>query len=254
MAGNDIVTFAIDGELSLERFAQAVRRFTDLIRALNTDLGQGADIRWVLSGLEYGSAIAIARGVPRKDEDAATVERIVDAYLTVGTALEANTPIPFSERVEDRALRVRQLLNHSHTDIESIRFETPKDDVTIERAPSPEPLPAEARAQAYGAVEGRVQTLSSRGTLHFTLYDTLHDKAVSCYLEAGRESLMKDVWGRLAVVEGWVKRDRKTGQPRTVRFVRNVTILPEPTSRPYLDARGAWPREPTDLRAEDAIG
>ena len=78
---------------------------------------------------------------------------------------------------------------------------------------------------AYGGVTGRIQTLSSRGGLRFTLFDTLFDRAVSCYLAEGQEELMRDVWGRMAVVEGLVTRDRATGRPQVIRSVRGVTVV-----------------------------
>jgi hypothetical protein len=106
---------------------------------------------------------------------------------------------------------------------------------------------------AYGGIEGRVQTLSSRGSLRFTLYDLLHDRAVSCYLASGAEETMRDVWGKLALVEGWVKRDAQTGRPITVRQIRNVTLLAEYPPASYKDARGAVKRQPGQMRGEEII-
>jgi len=124
-----------------------------------------------------------------------------------------------------------------------VRFETAEADATIRsleeafaasgapESPSPQPV-------AYGGVTGRVQTLSSRGGLRFTLYDVLFDRAVSCYLAEGQEEIMRDVWGRMAVVEGLVTRDRVTGRPQVVRGVRGVTVVREAVSDRYVDSRG----------------
>lgn len=62
----------------------------------------------------------------------------------------------------------------------------------IARSPRPNYI------SAYSAIEGVVQTLTSRRGLRFTLFDSLHDQAVSCYLEDGQEELMRGVWGRRA--------------------------------------------------------
>lgn len=85
-----------------------------------------------------------------------------------------------------------------------------------------------------------MQTLSSRGGLRFTLYDLLHDKAVSCYLAEGYEEIMRDLWGKIATVEGLVTRDPLSGRPLAVRQITTVTPKPDlPIS--YRDARGAAP-------------
>ena len=106
---------------------------------------------------------------------------------------------------------------------------------------------------AYGAVEGRIETLTRRKGLRFTLYDTLNDKAVSCYLEEGHEVLMRGAWGRRAIVEGWVGRDPVTGRPLTIRRVRHIEILSDAESGTYRRARGVVPVGADGLSAEDAV-
>lgn len=93
-------------------------------------------------------------------------------------------------------------------------------------------------ADAYGGIQGRVQTLTNRGGLRFHLYDLLNDRSVSCYLEEGQEDIMRDVWGQLAVVEGWVHRDPVTGRPMSIRKVRNVSPVSEVATDRYREARG----------------
>ncbi len=104
-----------------------------------------------------------------------------------------------------------------------------------------------------GAISGRVQTLSNRGSLRFTLYDLLHDKPVSCYLAAGREDLMLDAWGKLAVVEGSVRRHPLTGRPLTIRGITAVDIRPDPNAEDYRWARGVVPLPSNGMSPEDAI-
>ena len=107
---------------------------------------------------------------------------------------------------------------------------------------------------AYGAIEGVVQALSMRRGLRFTLYDTIFDKAVSCYLKEGRESIMRDAWGRRAIVEGTVARDSDTVRAVTVRQVSGVEIMPDPEPGSYRLARAVSPRRPDDgLLPEDRI-
>ncbi len=238
----DTITLVLSGEISLEAFATGIARLADLVHGLAVDV-QSQAVRWLIDDLERSSALATVRGIGEIDQ----VERVVRAYEVVGSALEENRPIPYSRRVISATDGLRALLNEK---VESMRFETAEREATI-RAPEPvspqiEAAPARQKptdkpaAAAYGAVEGRVQTLSNRGGLRFTVYDLLHDRAVSCYLREGAESIMRDAWGRLATVEGWVSRDPLDGRPLTIRQVARVTLKPDPTGS-YRDARGVAP-------------
>jgi hypothetical protein len=54
MAGDDTITFALDGEISLSTFRTAVDRFDRLVGSLTEELAPQARIRWVVEGLEAG--------------------------------------------------------------------------------------------------------------------------------------------------------------------------------------------------------
>lgn len=246
---NDIVVLNLDGEVPLKLFAQALTEFSDLVQELNKEIADDANIRWVVSRLEVGSALTEARGYAKTEDKLPAIERVADAYLTVGKSLARGEPIPFGRRIRNKGTRLRDLLNG---DIPAMRFENAEDDITIAKlSPGgrPQPLPVSV---TYGAVEGRVQTLSNRGSLRFTVYDLTYDKAVSCYLAEGQEEMMRDMWGRIAIVDGLIKRDELTGRPLTVRQVRSVHSLAERPAGDYQTARGAVPRGDS-LRSEEVI-
>jgi hypothetical protein len=239
----DTVTVVLSGEVSLDNFAEAIVHWKGLIDSLADEVLRGKPVRWVVSHLEAGSAIATVRGIPQGDAAPDDVERVTRAVLRVGQALESNEPIPFSQRVRTEAQALVSVLNG---EIDSIRFETAEADATITSTSWPKAVAAEPAVEpigwhgtAYGAVEGRVQTLTNRGSLRFTLYDTLHDRAVSCYLVERQQEIMRGSWGKRAVVEGWVTREPATGRPVTVRQVSAVTILPEEDPSAFQQARGA---------------
>lgn len=256
----DTVTLALSGEVPFERFAEAVKRFYDLVNGLTMETG-ASDVVWIMEDLNVGSALATTRGLGSVDK----VEAVVRRYGEVGVELEEGKKLSptYSPKVRRAAYGLRRIPGGR---IESVRLETPEREAIlrpIERAAEQSklirmtPAPLEGAVilhatAAFGAIEGRVQTLSSRGGLRFTLYDTLNDKAVSCYLSEGYESIMRDAWGRLAIVEGLVSRDPLTGRPLVIRRVRDVKVLPEPGPGSYRDARGAAPSL-TGLLAEQAI-
>ena len=106
---------------------------------------------------------------------------------------------------------------------------------------------------AIGAVTGRVQTLSNRAGLRFNLYDTIHNKAVACYLSPGQEELMREAWDRRARVSGRVSREGGTGRPIAIRQILSVEILEDPAPGSYRLARGAVPWQEGDILPEDAV-
>lgn len=239
----ETITLRLQGDVPLKDFARAVARFSDLLRALNETVAD-ADIDWTVLDLEGGSGEVTALG---SCTDADALVRARDAYLIIGRSLEAQSPLPYGDRIRRAASGIQGVLNGRVT--EAI-FETSQAEAIVRVAP----LPAATRSEVVtkGAVSGRVQTLTNRGSLRFTLYDLLHDKPVSCYLAEGKEHLMLDAWGKLAIVEGSVRRHPITGRPLTIRNVTVVDVRPDPDIAAYRAARGAVPM-PVNVMPEDAI-
>jgi len=119
--------------------------------------------------------------------------------------------------------------------VTAVRFETADSDIVVSERPEILVLPP-----AFSAVEGRIQTLTNRYSLRFTLFDFLHDRAVNCYLHEGQETIIREAWGRRAVVEGVVTRDAESGRPTSVRNISSIAILPDNMSG-YQEARGIVP-------------
>jgi hypothetical protein len=245
----DTVTLALSGDVSLDDFSLAVSRLKNLLTALAKEVAGGVTILWLVDALDTGSALTAYRGSLANGGELAQLERVVRAYGEVGQTLERNGVIT-SRAVEKEARELLKVLQGGR--VEALRFETPEIDATISAAP--EDRPKSTTTEAYGAIEGRIQTLSRRGGLRFTLYDTLNDRAVSCYLaEDFDQELMRNAWGRRAIVEGWIKRDAASGRPLTVRRVSNVVVRPEAEPGSYREARAAIPLSDLELLPELVI-
>lgn len=245
----DRVTLALQGEVTLGAFAEAVVHFSRLVDALSRDVGADAQIRWVITELEAGSAIATARGIG----DRGAVESVTGAYIDVGKSLERGVLPDYSKPVQEEA---RELVSVIERGVEAIRFETVEADATIRSLALGLDVPglqelSRPQPAAYGGVQGRVQMLTNRGGLRFTLYDTLYDKPVSCHLGEGQDDIMRDVWGRVAVVEGLVSRDAVTGRAQTIRRIRRVAPVREARPDGYRTTRGLFDR-PSDPRSPEA--
>ncbi len=246
------VTFALHGEVSLAVFADAVTRFQELVAALAAE-AHAKDVEWKIDGLEYSSAITTARGMPTNGTTEETVASIVHSYLEVGEALQKGITIPFPKPVQTPARALAALIDG--TRVTSVRFETAQGDAIVQE-PVGVPigqLVATLAKPMYGAVTGRVQTLTSRNQLRFTVYDHIYDRAVSCYLIEGQEAMMRQMWDRLAIVEGMVTRDPQTGRPLSVRKITNVTPVPEVEPQAYQHAMGVLPYGDGDPLPEDVI-
>jgi hypothetical protein len=253
---DDTLTLALHGDVSLDAFADAVGRWRELVDTITRKAALERDVTWVISELSAGSATVTARAVG--DEEA--VPQVTHAYLEVGRSLASGqvTKIPSDYRAD--ALSLAGVLK-LHGAIDFMRFETAEADTIIttnwdalltEALAATEHLPA-VLPEARGAVQGRIQTLTSRHGLRFTLYDTLFDKAVGCYLSEGQEEIMRDLWGRAAIVEGVVTRDPATGRPLAIRHVTDATAVREVTADVYLRARGAVSRASDDEREPEEL-
>jgi hypothetical protein len=258
MADNT-VTLVVNGDVSLETFAQALAHFNALVQGLNEEIHASVD--WLIQDLQVSSAVVASMG----RGDAKQVENIVVAYEDVATSLEEDREIKHSPRVQEAAWRLSSLPDKR---IPSILMQTAKRDAIVQNkiylvpkvipvVIAPEihaPKPAfDSFRPAYGAIEGRIQTLTNRGGLRFTLYDLLYDKAVSCYVTEGKQELLRDMWGQMAMVEGLISRDPGNGRPLSIREVGGITPIPDACGpMEYQNARGAAPSL-NNLSPEEAI-
>ena len=234
----DTLTLALNGDVSLQDFAEAIRDFFEIVSGLKNDVAKEAPIEWLVTDLEAGSAIATVRGVTEDDKAIQAIERVVDAYLDLGQSIQQERPLNYSQPVKSAARKLFSLINGR---IKSVRFETVDKDVEIFAKPVSlrrAMFEAVFPEGNLGAVRGRVQSMTNRGQLRFTLYDFIDDRAVSCYLAPGSENIMKEVWGKIAMVEGFVRRDPETGRATTVRGVKDIRLIPEYNKNEWREAIG----------------
>ena len=237
---DDTLTFAMGGRVEIGQFQRGITRFQQLVSALTGN----TEVKWVVDDLQPGSVVTTLRG---EAEDVGVVEKIVREYDSVGKALESGESLRYGRPVKQAAEAIKELAKA----VEYVRFETPTSDYTIlGDTKDPRHL---ALSVSIGAISGRVQTLSNRGGLRFNLYDTIHDKAVSCYLLPGQEGLMRQAWGRRARVSGQVSRERNSDRPVAIRKILDIEILEDVAPGSYRTARGSVPWQPGYELPEQAI-
>lgn len=239
----ETLTFALEGDITLASFAGALSEFNALLGNLSKEVGNNSPVDWVVEELYAGSAIAIFHGIY---DDVKIVETIVDAYEQVGEALAYGRDIPFSEAVRKNCRNITGVLNGKVT---SLRFETPARDFIISGKLQ---IGEKAAPMKYslGTVKGTIQTLSMRKKLSFILWDALFDKPVSCYIQEGKEELLREAWGKRVVVTGKIGRQAESGRPISMREVKSIEIIEKPERGSYKRARGVLPWKQGDEKPE----
>lgn len=241
------VSLGLDGEVSLDLFAQALRNFQSLVAGLSREVSPGTNIRWIVDYLEAGSAQIGVVGVSDVHED---VEQVVEAWEAIGRALETQQPVPYSVNVRRDVERITGMLS---SEVEGVRFSTDDELFLVESVDDLPPLTTQpTEVISYGAVTGKIETLAHRA-MRFTLYDLLDDKRVDCFLGRGQEDLVDGVWGKLAMVEGRIRRDPRTGRVIAMRDITNVTPFGEPDPDSWGSLAGFAPPRPGSPPPEDTI-
>lgn len=236
------LTFELGGRVEIRDLESGIIAFRRLISALTP---RNAQVAWVVEDLQPGSTIATLRG---EADDLSVVEQIVEDYEKVGNVLSRHEELTFyGKHARDAADAIVKLTGT----VDYVRFETSDDDYLIY---GNDRIFANATPSvSIGAVTGRIQTLSNRSGLRFNLYDTVHDKAVACYLSSGQESLMREAWDKWAIVSGRVSRDVSTGMPIAIRQIIGVEILEEVPRGTYRRAKGAVPWQPGYKKPEEVV-
>lgn len=249
VAANDVVTIVLDGEPTLDDLTKTLTELRGMLRALNDEVASGVHIDWTIVSLDAGSAAVGLRGRADSADDA--VSRVISRAEAVVGAFSVAGSIS-NDRAAKHAVALGRIVSDR---VPSLRIETARDDYTIDAGDGAAQIVdiRRARQTASGAIEGRIQTLTNRGALRFTLYDLVHDKPVSCYLAADATETMRGAWGQLAVVEGDVRRNAQ-GRPTSVRNVQSVRVIRNEAERnDWRRAIGAAPRRIEGARAETVI-
>ena len=238
----DSLTFRIEGELTIDKLSDAFVRFSRVLDALGES--HDANVRWVLAGLDYGSAAATAQAVPLDSDAKRRIPAICDDYIRAARQVAGGDSDPAHPY-----LRLVRELTEVADENNRITFETTADKVVFI---APASIPADEvqgeTTRSLGTVRGRVETLSHRSSLRFSLYELATDRAVLCHFDPDLEDKMRTVWGHIADVSGTVTRDAATGRPLNIRNVTQVEVLDEGDPVGYLQARGAFhSREPAEL-------
>lgn len=235
------MTIRLGGELTIDRMIQVFAQFAEVLVALHEH--QGANVTWMLDGLEHGSASATAKAIPLDDRSESRIPAMCDEYIQAARQVasgDANREQPLYATV----YRISELASQDNP----VTFETDSDTVVLKLPDGATTETVEEQAtESFGTVRGRVEVLSHRGSLTFNLYELLTDRAVRCNLDESFEDKMREAWGHVVDVSGTISREAGTGRPLRIRSVESVEIVEDGESGAYIKAKGALSnREPAE--------
>lgn len=240
----DTVTLVLNGEVTLEAYSKVMGGFVNIMKALGGEVARDTKIDWIVSELAAAnSAVTAARGEVEEGEDESAVIQVVDAFEQVGLALQYGRRPPF----ESVRMYTPDILGVMNGRITSVGFQT--DDVDAEVTGDTQqdaedangPTKIEPPRASLGTVRGRVETMTQRHGHRFTLYELHNDRAVSCHYDPNMEKRIVSAYGKIVVVEGWIRRNPLTGQATSVREIKDIVEYPTIDRTAYRQARGAAP-------------
>lgn len=234
MEDNEL-TLALDGEVTLNDFSKAMLRFREIVEGLSSEVAPNAKIDWVVDELKKKCAIASVRGIPLTGEDAESVRKIRTAYTELGRKVVHGETLTNDFPTINAVMGLRKLINGRIT---SIRFETTEKKYTIKKHTIFAPTKTYWDTETFGCARGRVESISKRQYLHFTLYDYDDDHPIQCFYTDGQKEEMRNIWDKLVYVEGIINRDEENDLINSISNIKNITVIEERKPQEWREAMG----------------
>lgn len=241
----DTITIELNGEVAIDDFALAMHHFNGLLRELVKEEGDNADIVWEIEKLAEGSALMSIRGVNAAPKP---IENVVLANHTIWDCAANQREIPYGKRIRKRVSLLTKVIGKRVT---SIRVETSHGVSFV--TGRIEEVDTSSCIFSHGTVKGMVETTTTRRSHRFILYDSLFDKAVTCYFTGDQQDKVREAWGKKVIMAGYVGRDPTTGHAKVIRNIHDIQILHPIEPDNYLKACGIIPWQPGDEEPEDAV-
>lgn len=249
-------TLQLDGIVTLDRFASAIDAWNTALVDISKEVGQEHVLGIYIEDLTSGSALVTSSIMFDAEEPA---QQFTSDFTKVGTKARGENVLAFPKSLLEAANRLRSVATADPngitiaSDIVDILI-FPTMDRETESIVSGEKSASSPSVEAFGALSGKLQSVSSRSGLKVVLYDDLFDKAVRCSLTKERHETVRELWDKHVVVEGLIRRDRITGRPLSVSDIWHIREdVRDPTSQAWLRAFGVLAGVEPDVPVEESI-
>jgi hypothetical protein len=237
------LTLALEGEtIPLEKFKQAVTSFLELVEAVSREAsGDGEKINWNVS-VKSGSAIVKAIPEPTKNT-ADAIRAVFDAIpngigeLSRGIAAMPRLFNTNAIRSVKRLATVHELGGNGLTAVK-ISGQRVKRTVTHKVAMTVNQIIGTSH-EAYGSIEGKLQALWDRDGFRFTVFDSLLDRRIECYVSDDLIEPAIDGFRKRVRVSGLVQYNKK-GLPISVNANEIYKFPPNDKLAGVSDVRGIF--------------
>lgn len=222
------ISLELDGDrISADKLKHSINVFFSLTDEIANEVsGKKKPIDWIVS-VKSGSINLISHPVP-KDIDAKLIPKIVNA---IGSGLDmleksSKTPPYFSEKALELAQELATIPDIKGNGLSRIcvRANNIQHNLTPKTVANVDSLLG-YHTKALGSIEGKLQAISERGDLRFTVYDSLTDKGIRCNIKEELRSEATKAFGKRVYIFGII-RYAHNGQPKSIQ-VEEIKVFPE---------------------------
>jgi hypothetical protein len=233
-----------DGDsIPLDAFAVLTEHLSGLLIELDRDRSGGRSVRWVITGLEVGSAIVEVTGKPERNQVADMAPLIVsDAFRGLDAVRVGRRPRTFSVSAWDHARAMVTTLRENDTRVALIANGAAIElgpDIALEEELT-YPTVEASTEEAISTIEGSIETVYLHDRPHFEGWDVIYGRRISCDFERDLLENVREGLGERVRVHGRIAFDRD-GRPERMREVIQLQVLRDADRPRPADLRGLVP-------------
>jgi hypothetical protein len=237
---NNSITLDFDGPIvTPDTFRRLVSAFVELLMAVTDKAaGTGKKTVWDMS-VSTGSRLFIARAVADQGTTA-TTRRVLSAIPKGLNNLEkgaSNPPAYFDQRALRAARELASIPKQRK--LTYVRFHAEGPTVAVSQRSADTAIKLLGQHQALGSVEGRLQTLSGRGSLQIVVFDDLYENGINCFIDEELMEQAKDAFRKRVSVTGMIQYDQESRpvsiRVDTIKVFKDIADLP-----PIKNLRGIF--------------
>jgi hypothetical protein len=227
------LTLYIAGDrITADRFMRAVESFFGLINEVSQAMtGTAKNIEWIVS-VKGGSIELGAVGEPKKPS--VSVAAVVNSAYTGLKQLQtsAKRPQHFTESALQDARDLARLVDGKAVRVVQLRRSNERFKIGDDAVRNVDRILGGTLVET-GFIEGRLQMISSRGTLHLGVWDSLRDRQVRCFVPSWMMDEAKAALDKRVAVGGTI-RYRPNGEPVSIEAA-SLEVFPAESELPTAD-------------------